>query len=267
MRIRSTKPEFWLNEKMAARPAFTRLLAIALKNWADDEGYFLANERLIHTQLFPFEDDSRIIPGSLRQLFEDDYLRLGNGSDGRRYGWIVRFLEDQRVEKPKPSEIKDLVKCWEKYVSVPGNVPEASPLERRGEEWSGEERKGESIAPSSRDLGAAPAPELKLHLDAVERKLVPVLVFPCVGKDRTWPLTQEHIDELQVTYPGINVASQAREAWQWATDNPAKRKTADGMRRFLSNWMKRAQNDLTHANNRHGKTRTHKISPDLAPSF
>jgi hypothetical protein len=57
MRIRTVKPEFWTNEKMAALPDFTRLVALALLNYADDHGYFWANSLMMRGALFPFEDE------------------------------------------------------------------------------------------------------------------------------------------------------------------------------------------------------------------
>jgi hypothetical protein len=40
MRIRSIKPEFWQSEIMTSIPHFSRLLAIALLNYSDDDGHF-----------------------------------------------------------------------------------------------------------------------------------------------------------------------------------------------------------------------------------
>ena len=71
----------------------------------------------------------------------------------------------------------------------------------------------------------------------------PVVVeFPCVGKVRSWGLTQKRIDELQDLYPGTDVLIESRKAYAWCRDNPKKRKTAKGMPHFLSGWMERNQN-------------------------
>ena len=68
MRIRTIKPEFWQNKPLASLPAFSRLVAVALLNWADDDGWFKAEPALIRGALFPFETDSDIITGALRDL-------------------------------------------------------------------------------------------------------------------------------------------------------------------------------------------------------
>jgi hypothetical protein len=82
------------------------LLAIALLNWSDDEGYFMANPTLIRGQLFPFEEDSKKVPRSLQELSEAGWILLGTDSQKRAVGKVMNFLKHQRVDKPKPSEIK-----------------------------------------------------------------------------------------------------------------------------------------------------------------
>ena len=126
MRIRTIKPEFWTNERMAALSEFTRLLAIGLLNYADDEGYFNANISLIRGSLFPFADESKKILGSIQDLSRLDFIRLAESEDGRKYGWIVHFDEHQRVDKPKPSKIKGLCDFQDASKTNPRRVQDAS---------------------------------------------------------------------------------------------------------------------------------------------
>jgi len=107
MRIRTIKPEFWQNETIAGLPEFTRLLAIALLNYADDHGYFMANHKLIKGNLFPFEDDSKKILRSFQELSCVGYLEFGVDSKGRSVARVANFTKHQRVDKPKPSSIKE----------------------------------------------------------------------------------------------------------------------------------------------------------------
>lgn len=139
MRIRTIKPEFWMHEGLAAKPEFSRLLAIALLNWADDEGYFMANPILIRGQIFPFVDDSKTIPRSLQDLSSVGWIELGKDSQGRDVGRICNFLKHQRVDKPKPSEIKPLSVFQEASKNDPRSVVDSSKEEGKGmeEEWNG----------------------------------------------------------------------------------------------------------------------------------
>jgi hypothetical protein len=138
MRIRTVKPEFWANEKLATLPEFTRLMALALLNYADDEGYFNANPALIRGALFPFGDESRRIPGSLQELSRVGYIQIAKADDGRIYGRVIHFQKHQRVDKLKPSQIKDLVKFQDSSTTPPGVFDDES----RQEQGSGNRDQG-----------------------------------------------------------------------------------------------------------------------------
>ncbi|MBN2785363.1 MAG: hypothetical protein JXR25_11085 [Pontiellaceae bacterium] len=70
-----------------------------------------------------------------------------------------------------------------------------------------------------------------------------VLVFPCTGPARQWLLTEQKLTEWSETYNTLDVEAQVRLALQWIKDNPSKRKTAQGMPRFLGNWLSNAANN------------------------
>lgn len=69
-----------------------------------------------------------------------------------------------------------------------------------------------------------------------------VLGFPVQGGvNATWTLRQAFVDELAEAFPKLDVMAECRAALGWLRANPAKRKTADGMRRFLTAWLGRAR--------------------------
>lgn len=80
-----------------------------------------------------------------------------------------------------------------------------------------------------------------------------VMNFPVVGKTKAWPLLKSKVAEYQVSFPGMDVSAQLAKARQWAIDNPAKRKTAGGMPKFLFGWLERAQNRAGGASTGHLK--------------
>lgn len=132
MRIRTIKPEFWLHEGLCSLPEFTRLLAIALLNWADDEGYFMANPAILRGSLFPFLDDSKKIPRSLNELSGVGWIDLGKDQQGRDVGRVRNFGKHQRVDKPRASEIKASSSFQEYSTNSPRKLADASE-----EEWNG----------------------------------------------------------------------------------------------------------------------------------
>lgn len=139
MRIRTIKPEFWIHEGLCSLSEFTRLLAIALLNWSDDEGYFMANPAVLRGSLFPFLDDSKKIPRSLQELSGVGWIELGKDKSGREVGRVINFAKHQRVDKPKPSEIKASSVFLDSSKNDLGRVLDASKEEWKGKE---EERKG-----------------------------------------------------------------------------------------------------------------------------
>lgn len=145
-RIRTIKPEFWTHEALSGLREATHLLAAQLLNYADDEGYFNANPQLIKAECSPLRDPSVTIHGSISDLSNIGWLRLGSGPDGRRYGHIINFLKHQVVNRPKPSKIKAISITWdfvtEQSVINHGSISDASRLEGKGKE---EEGKGYSV--------------------------------------------------------------------------------------------------------------------------
>lgn len=110
MRIRTVKPEFWQDEDLAEISETARLVAIGLLNMADDEGFFNANEKLVSSLLFPLTEPSVSIHECLNQLVRSGYLKLHPCKKGKKvYGQVVNFLKHQKVNRPSPSKIKDLI--------------------------------------------------------------------------------------------------------------------------------------------------------------
>lgn len=139
-RIRTIKPEFWLDEDLASVSAEAKLLAIGLLNQSDDEGYFKANPMIIKAAIFPFSESSVNVQALLKELSKIGYIEVGKGSDGKDYGRVTNFLNHQKINRPSDSKIKELWEFTEDSVSDHGGITEDSPPERKGKE-QGKERK------------------------------------------------------------------------------------------------------------------------------
>ncbi|MEQ7866551.1 hypothetical protein ABQ137_07965 [Xanthomonas sp. WHRI 8393] len=131
-RIRTIKPEFWKHEDLSALPEITHMLAAALLNHADDEGYFNANPALVKAECLPLRESSVSTHDSLQSLAKVGFIELGVGEDGKRYGRVVKFDEHQRVNRPTPSKIKAMQVVWESSVTTHAQLSESSPPERKG---------------------------------------------------------------------------------------------------------------------------------------
>src|SRR3954471_7361128 len=149
-RIRTLKPEFWTHEDLSALPVETHVLAAGLLNYADDEGYFNANPKLIQATVFPLRELSSTVPVMLHELSGIGYLRLFSGTDGKQYGHICKFLEHQVISHAKTSKIKGL----EESSNVPVSVQKITAgKEGNGKEGNGSQFQDRSMNLSDSDCG------------------------------------------------------------------------------------------------------------------
>jgi hypothetical protein len=144
MRIRTIKPEFWTHPVMARLDDCTKLLAIGILNWADDEGYFYADPKLIRSALRPFDDDSSIVHRSLEILADKEYISIHQHPTHGDIGFVISFHLHQKVDRPKASVIRHL------YDSTNDRrtIDDSSLLEGKGKEGIGREQGGEGNAQS-----------------------------------------------------------------------------------------------------------------------
>ena len=107
-RMRSLKPEFWLDRKLArnlSRDA--RMLYMGLWNQADEWGRAQADPRLIQGQVFPYEEDlsAADIATMLKDLEVAAVVVLYD-VDGDPYLYLPNLAEHQRLEPGKvPSRL------------------------------------------------------------------------------------------------------------------------------------------------------------------
>ena len=98
-----------------------------------------------------------------------------------------------------------------------------APEESRLEEKRGEERRGDGLT------GAPPAMFINFPVDG--------------NKGAAWPLFHKQIAEWAHTYPTLDVEAECRKALVWVQADSKRRKTANGMPRFLVGWLNRSTNN------------------------
>ena len=117
-RIRTIKPQFWLDENLGKLPRDARLLYIGLWNLSDDTGVFEWRPMRIKVQLFPYDLD---ITESTIQEWLDLLITSGDvqqfSTNRNSFGFIPSFLKHQEIKKPSQ---------W-KYAEVPHELPTGSP--------------------------------------------------------------------------------------------------------------------------------------------
>lgn len=106
-RIRTIKPEFWSHPIIGKQDDSTKLMAISLLNYADDEGYFHAEPNLIRGFCRPFDDNSTITRRCLDNLSKIGYISICENENYGPIGKVEKFLEHQRIDRPNDSKLRD----------------------------------------------------------------------------------------------------------------------------------------------------------------
>ena len=142
MRIRTIKPEFWQSETLASVSKESKLIAIAILNYADDEGYFFDVPQVMRGALFQFDEDSTSIRRALDDLSRIGYIRRGTAECGKRVAHVVNFRSHQKIDRPQPSKIAGLAITWDAFDEHSTNARRTLD-ERSLREWKGMEGNGE----------------------------------------------------------------------------------------------------------------------------
>lgn len=143
MRIRTVKPEFWRNRKLASLGREVHGFAARLLNAADDEGFFEADPALLAGDLLPFDTDAqRFIRKAMPELERIGFVEVRGGENG--VAFIPKFREHQRINRPSKSRLRvrfeqvpATTHFSESSVSPHGALSEPSPTEVEREQGKG----------------------------------------------------------------------------------------------------------------------------------
>lgn len=67
-----------------------------------------------------------------------------------------------------------------------------------------------------------------------------VLIIPLRGDDE-FPVTEEYYRFLCESFPAVDIMQELRKMIAWCDSNPAKRKTPNGAKRFITSWLGKVQ--------------------------
>lgn len=135
-RIRTIKPEFWVDDQIVELDYATRLLFIGLWNFVDDEGYVEYKPKRIKMQIFPA--DSLDVSGMLTNLLEMGRLARFTSDQGDLLR-VVNWDRHQKISHPSPTRFTGI------QAGGSLNAPESSGaflISPDGSGLKGKERKG-----------------------------------------------------------------------------------------------------------------------------
>lgn len=250
-RIRTIKPEFWADEKLAPMNAIERLTFLGLISMADDAGRLLDNVKIIDAFVFPETDET--CRDALATLSRAGRIIRGKTSSGQAVIQIANWDKHQKVDKP------NLKACFPKIADVVAetltNNSESSNSRDSRECAASDSRQPRSptydLRPTIDDQlpttdcdEVAPQPSTPPSRNS-EEDIDPSKLryprFPCVKSKSSdavvWEPSQDLILRFSETFQAVDFETEARKAHAWIMANFANRKTYGGMEDFLRRWL------------------------------
>ena len=186
---------------------------------ADDYGIFYADPILLLRILYPRKTDitEEIIREGLDHMEEagiisrytaegEDYLKICSWENNQR-------LRNSRHKFPVPEEEEP----------TPESAPEPETKEKARQEKPADNNANKKAA----DKGPKTADEIIIQLP--------------LNDNTDYNVTQEEISEFSSLYPAVDVLQEYRGMKAWCMSNPHKRKTRNGIKKFINGWLSSAQ--------------------------
>ena len=169
----------------------------------DDFGRFYADPDILRGQLFPGRNISvKQVEDSLAKLEEQDMV-IRYSCEGLMYLQLVNWL---KYQKPRAKESK--------YPNPPAHADKVPPEPPESEE---------SEQPED------------------PQKSTPEFISIILNDGSLYPVTVAAVERYEKLYPSVDVRQELRNMVGWSESNPTKRKTKNGIARFITSWLSRKQ--------------------------
>lgn len=178
----------------------------------DDYGRFDAREKILKAALFPLKDVTEVqVKKTLNKLVSVGMVALYEVNT-KPYLQILTWGDHQQIRNKKSKFPTFDINCNQ----MQSNVPEI--------------QSNPNPNPESECMSGAEATPDKQ----------PVITLTLNDKTE-YPIYQEQVEEWVSLYPAVDVSQELRKMRGWLIANPAKRKTKNGILRFVTNWLAREQ--------------------------
>lgn len=248
LRIRSVKPEILLDEKVAAQESDAWRLYASMIFLADDYGNLHADPKLLAAEVF-WALNRRV---EVRPLLDDlvaaeliTFYRVRGQSYVNLRGW----KKHQKVDHPGKPRVPGPTEADPPEVGTKKEVPHtrrATDSRESRETLATDQDQDQDQDRTEREADFSFSPALALRAAGADQKAKALLTFPTVRGKRSgaleWHLTETEAQVFRDGFPDLDVLAEARKARLWLLSDRKRRKTSDGMMRFLTGWLGRAQN-------------------------
>ena len=224
-----------------------KLLCLAGKT--NNSGVFIFNERIPYTDEMLasiFRRDVNVVRMAL-QTFEnfgmieiiDKVITIPNWSKHQTLDAYERQKERDRLKKQQArAEKKALISAKSGDASgdtsgdASGDVPA---LEEDRDIDIEEDLENNTLLPGAETPPAPPKPPKQ------KKPSSPVVISIILNDKTEYQITEADVAAWQELYQAVNIMQELRKMKGWADANPSKRKTRNGIKRFINNWLSKEQ--------------------------
>jgi hypothetical protein len=177
------------------------------KNFHDGY-YWTYNSKRAFTVLFPYWTE-RQIRTILDKLRESGAIKVGNYNQNGYDRTLWYAVTDQAIGHKSPIKRTDKTNQTDGSVQpIPDNKPDINTdVNKEG---------------------------------AHSNECFPAYQFPLKKSNENYELTKDEYDNLKQKYPSLDIDTEFEKMIEWLETNPKRRKTASGMPRFITSWLRRA---------------------------
>lgn len=205
---------------------FYRLIVIC-----DDFGRYDGRAKIIKGSCFPLKSiTEKDIDKALGRLSAVGLVRVYE-TQGRPYLQLVTWADHQRIRNQKS-----------KYPEYTQDCKLLLSFDSNGQQTEASDNKCacNPIQSESKTESESKSDICSEQQAAAEPQEPPVITL-LLNTGEEYPVTQEDVNEWMELYPAVDIMQELRKMKGWCNDNPRKRKTKGGIKRFIGSWLAKEQ--------------------------
>lgn len=202
---------------------YLKMLLIAMKQ--DGRLYFEGVEDDFYEELaLELDEEAENVNVTVRFLLAQGLIELVDETE-------YRLTECDKMVGSEAASTQRSRQCRErKALQCNTNATPCNTLEQNGSV----EKEKEIEIDKEKDINTL-CPEIETS----EQKVF--ISLPLVTGSGSFDVTFDYLNSLRQLYPAIDVEQEFRKMCGWLDSNPRNRKTARGIKRFITGWLSRAQ--------------------------
>lgn len=203
-------------------PVTSQLLYFHLSMRADDDG-FINKPKSIMRMIGASDDDLKIL------FMKKFVIPFESGVVVIKHWRINNYIRKDMYHETNYKEEKALLEedengAYRLLVTNPLQTCTETETQNRLDKNRLDKNRLELIAPTSADIDAEVFDKM-----------------PCL-ENHYYTIHMEEVETYKKRFPAVDVEQELRNAITWIESNPKNRKTISGAKRFLTNWLIKAQN-------------------------